>query len=137
MLFVPTALYLPAQAAIKIIALFAAQSVIAFVLLEIVNYIGHCGLQRQLVGDTGSRETRRPEPFGTMQAWNAAHRKQALTIALKTGVTSGCFPLYQRYFGPGGRRKNQIHSAQKKSSFQHLVVGLNFESKTEKLTMQI
>ena len=98
MLFVPTALYSPAQAAIKIVALFAAQSVIAFVLLEIVNYIEHCGLQRQPVGDTGSRETRRPEPFGTMQAWNAAHRKQALTIALKTGVTSGCFPLCQRYF---------------------------------------
>ena len=43
------------------------------VLLEIVNYIEHCGLQRQPVGDTGSRETRRPEPFGTMHAWNADH----------------------------------------------------------------
>ena len=42
-------------------------------LLEIVNYIEHDGLQRQLVGDTGSRETRRPEPFGTMHAWNADH----------------------------------------------------------------
>ena len=60
MLFVLPALYLPAQAAIKIVAYFAAQSVIAFVLLEIVNYIEHCGLQRQPVGDTGSRETRRP-----------------------------------------------------------------------------
>ena len=99
------------------VALFAAQSVIAFVLLEIVNYIEHDGLQRQPVGDTGSRETRKPEPFGTMQAWNAAHRKQALTIALKTGVTSGCFPRCQRYFGPGSRRKNPIHSAQKNLVF--------------------
>ena len=71
MLFVLPALYLPAQAAIKIVAYFAAQSVIAFVLLEIMNYIEHCGLQRQLVGDTGNRETRKPEPFGTMHAWNA------------------------------------------------------------------
>ena len=71
MLFVLPALYLPAQVAIKIVAYFAAQSVIAFVLLEIVNYIEHCGLQRQLVGDTGNRETRKPEPFGTMHAWNA------------------------------------------------------------------
>lgn len=49
------------------------QSVIAFVLLEIVNHIEHCGLQRQLVGDMGSRETRKPEPFGMVHAWSADH----------------------------------------------------------------
>ena len=106
-------------------------------LLEIVNYIEHDGLQRQPVGDTGSRETRKPEPFGTMQAWNAAHRKQALTIALKTGVTSGCFPLCPRYFWPWKPAQEPNSFGAKKSSFQHLVVGLNFESKTEELTMQI
>ena len=70
MIFVLVAPYLPAQAAIKFVAFIAAQSVIAFVLLEIVNYIEHYGLQRQLVED-GS--TRRPEPFGMMHAWNADH----------------------------------------------------------------
>ena len=69
-LFVLVALYLPAQAAIKIVAFFGAQSVIAFVLLETVNYIEHYGLQRQLVGDTANRK---PEPFGMMHAWNADH----------------------------------------------------------------
>jgi alkane 1-monooxygenase len=70
MLFVLPALYLPAPAAMKVIAFLAAQSVIAFVLLEVVNYIEHYGLQRQLVGDgAGSK----PEPFGLMHAWNADH----------------------------------------------------------------
>lgn len=40
------------------------------VLLEIVNYIEHYGLQRQLVGDTANRKS---EPFGMMHAWNADH----------------------------------------------------------------
>jgi alkane 1-monooxygenase len=52
--------------AIKIIAFFVLQSVIAFTLLEIVNYIEHYGLQRNKVGN-------RREPFGVMHAWNADH----------------------------------------------------------------
>ena len=70
MLFLLAALYLPAQAAIKVIAFLALQSVIAFVLLEIVNYIEHYGLQRQPVGVGASSK---PEPFGMMHAWNADH----------------------------------------------------------------
>ncbi len=70
MLFVLPALHLPASAAMKIVAFLAAQSVIAFVLLEIVNYVEHYGLQRQLAGDTANRK---PEPFGMMHAWNADH----------------------------------------------------------------
>ena len=73
MLFVLAAHYLPTQAAIKFVAFFAAQSVVAFVLLEIVNYIEHYGLQRQLIGYAGSRANRKPEPFGMMHAWNADH----------------------------------------------------------------
>ena len=73
MLFVLAAQYLPAQTAIKFVAFFAAQSAIAFVLLEIVNYIEHYGLQRQLIGYAGSSANRKPEPFGMMHAWNADH----------------------------------------------------------------
>jgi alkane 1-monooxygenase len=73
MLFVLPASYLPAPAGMKVVAFLAAQSVIAFVLLEIVNYIEHYGLQRQLVGDAARRKTRKPEPFGLMHAWNADH----------------------------------------------------------------
>ena len=74
MAFVLVALYFPAQAAIKIIAFFALQSVVAFVLLEIVNYIEHYGLQRQTVAG-------RPEPFGVMHAWNADHLLTNCTVA--------------------------------------------------------
>ncbi len=66
MLFVLPALYLPGQAAIKFIAFFALQSMVAFLLLEIVNYIEHYGLRR-------SSESGRREPFGMMHAWNADH----------------------------------------------------------------
>ena len=62
--FVLAALYLPAQAAIRVIAYFALQSVVAFVLLEIINYIEHYGLQRKTAN--GKREA-----FGMMHAWNA------------------------------------------------------------------
>ena len=62
--FVLIALYLPAQAAMKVIAYFTLQSVVAFVLLEVVNYIKHYGLQRKTEG--GKREA-----FGMMHAWNA------------------------------------------------------------------
>jgi len=70
MVFVLVALFFPAQAAIKIIAFFALQSVVAFVLLEIVNYIEHYGLQRSTNsnGTDGKREA-----FGMMHAWNADH----------------------------------------------------------------
>ena len=64
--FVLAALYFPAPAAIKIIAFFAAQSAVAFLLLEVVNYIEHYGLQRRQQG-------RRREAFGVMHAWNADH----------------------------------------------------------------
>ena len=73
MLFVLPAFYLPAPAAMKVIAFLALQSVIAFVLLEIVNYIEHYGLQRKVVGDGASAAGRKPEPFGLMHAWNADH----------------------------------------------------------------
>ena len=66
MIFVLIAVVLPAQAAIKVIAFFALQSIVAFVLLEIVNYIEHYGLQRQITN--GKREA-----FGMMHAWNADH----------------------------------------------------------------
>ncbi len=64
MVFVLVAAYLPAQTAIKVIAYFALQSAVAFVLLEIVNYIEHYGLQRKTVNG-------RREPFAVMHAWNA------------------------------------------------------------------
>ena len=66
MIFVLIAVVLPAQAAIKVIAFFALQSIVAFVLLEIVNYIEHYGLQRHI--SNGKREA-----FGMMHAWNADH----------------------------------------------------------------
>ena len=55
-----------AQAAPKMIAFFVLQSIVAFVLLEIVNYIEHYGLQRKTI--QGRREA-----FGMMHAWNADH----------------------------------------------------------------
>lgn len=55
-----------AYEAIKFIAYFIIQSIIAFTLLEIVNYIEHYGLQRK---ETNNRR----EPFGMMHAWNADH----------------------------------------------------------------
>lgn len=66
MVFVLLAAFLPAQAAMKVISFFAFQSFIAFVLLEIVNYIEHYGLQRKTAN--GKRE-----PFAVMHAWNADH----------------------------------------------------------------
>ncbi|MDP1954647.1 MAG: alkane 1-monooxygenase [Polaromonas sp.] len=64
--FVLAALYFPALTAIKIIAFFAVQSAVAFLLLEVVNYIEHYGLQR-------SQQDGRREAFGLMHAWNADH----------------------------------------------------------------
>ena len=55
-----------AQAAIKIVAFLLLQSAFAFLLLEIVNYIEHYGLQR-------STEPGKKEAFGMMHAWNADH----------------------------------------------------------------
>lgn len=66
MFFMLPALYLPVQAAMKVIAFFALQSAVAFLLLEIVNYIEHYGLRRN---STGGRR----EAFGQMHAWNADH----------------------------------------------------------------
>ena len=63
---IATALILPAQSATKVIAFFVVQSMVAFVLLEIVNYIEHYGLQRKTTD--GKREA-----FGMMHAWNADH----------------------------------------------------------------
>ncbi len=54
------------QYAIKIIVFLWFQSVVAFLLLEIVNYIEHYGLQRNT--ESGKREG-----FGMMHAWNADH----------------------------------------------------------------
>jgi alkane 1-monooxygenase len=66
MLIVLPAQYLYAQAAMKYVVFFVGQSCIAFLLLEVVNYIEHYGLQRN--ADGGKRE-----PFGMMHAWNADH----------------------------------------------------------------
>ena len=66
MVFVLLATYLPTLSAIKVIAFFALQSVVAFIPLEAVNYIEHYGLQRKAAH--GKRE-----PFSMMHAWNADH----------------------------------------------------------------
>jgi alkane 1-monooxygenase len=60
------ALILPPQAATKTVAFLVLQSAVAFVLLEIVNYIEHYGLQRKTAD--GKREA-----FSMMHAWNADH----------------------------------------------------------------
>jgi alkane 1-monooxygenase len=60
------ALYFNAQAAMKYVVFFVGQSCVAFLLLEMVNYIEHYGLQRNT--DGGKREA-----FGMMHAWNADH----------------------------------------------------------------
>ncbi len=57
---------IPSYTAIKVIVFLLLQSVVAFTMLEIVNYIEHYGLQRQMQGN-------RREPFGMMHAWNADH----------------------------------------------------------------
>ena len=54
------------QTAMKIVVFFLAQSVIALLLLEMVNYIEHYGLQRNTNGS-------KREAFGKMHAWNADH----------------------------------------------------------------
>lgn len=66
MLLMPIAGVESALAATKIIAYLALQSIVAFLLLELVNYIEHYGLQRSSVGN-------KREPFGAMHAWNADH----------------------------------------------------------------
>ena len=55
-----------AQTAMKIGVFFVFQSIVAFVLLELVNYIEHYGLQRNADGS-------KREAFGKMHAWNADH----------------------------------------------------------------
>ena len=68
----PAAL-LPAQFAAKCAVFFACQAIVAFGLLEIVNYIEHYGLERHTrPAGEGLPATRR-EPFGVMHAWNADH----------------------------------------------------------------
>ena len=60
--------------AIKLIAYFVLQSIFAFTLLEIVNYIEHYGLQRKFLENSqNSSQNKRREPFGMMHAWNADH----------------------------------------------------------------
>ncbi len=66
MLFGSSASMESAQTAMKIGAFFVLQSAIAFLLLELVNYIEHYGLQRN---SDGSKR----EAFGKMHAWNADH----------------------------------------------------------------
>lgn len=66
MLFSPVAGMESAQIAIKIGVFLLLQSVVAFVLLELVNYIEHYGLQRNADGS-------KREAFGQMHAWNADH----------------------------------------------------------------
>jgi alkane 1-monooxygenase len=64
MLFSSVAGIESAQAAMKLVVYFIFQSIVAFTLLELVNYIEHYGLQRNAPG--GKREA-----FGKMHAWNA------------------------------------------------------------------
>ena len=60
--------------ATKLIAYFVLQSIVAFMLLEIVNYIEHYGLQRKFLENSqNSTQNKRREPFGMMHAWNADH----------------------------------------------------------------
>ncbi len=66
MLISPVASMESAWSAIKIVVYFVLQSIIAFTLLELVNYIEHYGLQRQTDG-------KKRETFGKMHAWNADH----------------------------------------------------------------
>ena len=54
-------------------ALFLLQSVTAIVLLEMVNYIEHYGLQRRAVGTTPNGELVY-EAVSSKHSWNAAHR---------------------------------------------------------------
>jgi alkane 1-monooxygenase len=54
------------QDATKIVAFLVLQSLVAVLLLEMVNYIEHYGLRRDT--QAGKRE-----PFGMMHAWNADH----------------------------------------------------------------
>ena len=67
------ALILPAQAAIKVVAYLLLQSAVAVLLLEIVNYIEHYGLQRKPAPSVPNSTAVRAEPFGMMHAWNADH----------------------------------------------------------------
>jgi alkane 1-monooxygenase len=69
LLIVAPAPYLPAPAAMKYIAFMALQSAVAVLLLEVVNYIEHYGLQRSSALDNAGKR----EPFGVMHAWNADH----------------------------------------------------------------
>jgi alkane 1-monooxygenase len=55
--------------AMKIVAFFLFQSIVAILMLEIVNYIEHYGLQRSATGGTDGKR----EAFGMMHAWNADH----------------------------------------------------------------
>jgi alkane 1-monooxygenase len=55
-----------AQSTLKIVAYLASQSIVAFLLLELVNYIEHYGLQRKTEGN-------KREAFGPIHAWNADH----------------------------------------------------------------
>ena len=64
MLLSPIALINTMSIAIKVVAFLVLQSIVAFLLLELVNYIEHYGLQRQTQGN-------KREPFGHTHAWNA------------------------------------------------------------------
>ncbi len=59
-------LLLPAGMALKYGVFIVLQSCIAFLMLEVVNYIEHYGLQRKTDGS-------KREAFGMMHAWNADH----------------------------------------------------------------
>ncbi len=57
--------------AIKIIAFWLLMSVVAFTLLELVNYIEHYGLQRKT--QLSAQGVAINEPFAPQHAWNANH----------------------------------------------------------------
>ena len=67
---------------IKLLVFWCAQSAVAVLLLETVNYIEHYGLRRGM-GRNGAGGSAR-EPFGMMHAWNADHAaSNALLVNLQ------------------------------------------------------
>jgi alkane 1-monooxygenase len=68
---VTTAMVLIAFGATKLIVVWLVAAVVAFTLLELVNYIEHYGLQRKTSVDASGKVSR--EAFNPMHAWNANH----------------------------------------------------------------
>jgi alkane 1-monooxygenase len=69
------------------VAFFAVQSIVAFSLIEIINYVEHYGLARRLVGPG------RYEPVRPWHSWNSSHRaSNALLLNLGRHSDHHCRP---------------------------------------------